>query len=405
MVNSSILGTSDRHIFSSLNGLRGLAAVAVLFFHRRQWFGDGFIFPDAYLAVDFFFILSGFVISSAYSAKLSSSMSFGAFLIRRFNRLMPLAFVAGLLATIVAVVKFAQTGQPAPADFSAEVAGAMTTFPAYWNADAWRLNPPEWSLFMELVVNVMFAFVLTRFRRDLSIAIAGLSLLAFLILYTRIFSGSPEQSSQILLQIPRVIVFFYLGVLLFRFRQSGFLKRVRLNFLTGSALLLLTFVLRDDWAYASEIRLALLLIVYPLVIVGCANLEPKGAMARASGILGDLSYPLYILQIPLLALIAGACAMGGLRQEPGSITEVLVRFAFVGLLSWAILKLIHEPLYGWLQRRTQHRAAAAREAPRGVIQPQSSADGGASMEPVPARLGSRSRSISNGPSRSATSAP
>ncbi|KJC50888.1 hypothetical protein UB31_11670 [Bradyrhizobium sp. LTSP849] len=85
--------------FLTLDGLRGLAAFGVLLFHRRWLVPGGHFLDHAYLAVDFFFGLSGFVIAYAYGARLRDrSISFLGFLAVRVIRLYPLLILAGALA-------------------------------------------------------------------------------------------------------------------------------------------------------------------------------------------------------------------------------------------------------------------------------------------------------------------
>jgi peptidoglycan/LPS O-acetylase OafA/YrhL len=349
-------------IFSTLNGLRGLAAISVLLFHRRHWFGDGFLFPDAYLAVDFFFILSGFVIYAAYAPKLVTDMPLGSFLVRRLNRLMPLVFLSGAIEAAVTIVKYSQAHTPIPPLFGLDVLGALTTFPAFWNTDAWQLNPPEWSLFFELFVNLVFGALLVGLRRDISNIVLPIALVAFLFVYRNIYSGAPDLTSQIVFGFPRVIFFFFLGAILYKVRELGPFRHIRLNLALGSILLLLSFAIHDDWALGSAIRLFCLLIVYPLVIIGGSNAEPSGPVRKVSEMLGDLSYPLYILQMPILGTVAGLAAAVGLGQEPTSMPGAIARFLTVILICWAILKAADEPvrkhLDAWARRWAPARASA-----------------------------------------------
>src|SRR5688572_27186028 len=88
--------------FQILDGLRGIAALAVVIFHFMEW-----IFPDisnnfighGFLAVDFFFCLSGFVIGYAYDDRIRK-MGTGAFFKARLIRLHPLVILGSVLGLL-----------------------------------------------------------------------------------------------------------------------------------------------------------------------------------------------------------------------------------------------------------------------------------------------------------------
>lgn len=99
-----LAATLQRHRFVFLDALRGLAAVMVVFYHRRELLPNG-LAEHGYLAVDFFFMLSGFVIAYAYEDKLRTGMSRTSFIVRRLQRLMPLVILGACLGLFVEVLK------------------------------------------------------------------------------------------------------------------------------------------------------------------------------------------------------------------------------------------------------------------------------------------------------------
>src|SRR5579864_4395262 len=93
------------HHFPLLDGLRGIAALAVLSLHIVQLMDAPVLLPHAHLSVDFFFILSGFVVANAYEKKLLHSMTFTRFVKIRLVRLYPMIFAGGLLGTLVLLTR------------------------------------------------------------------------------------------------------------------------------------------------------------------------------------------------------------------------------------------------------------------------------------------------------------
>ena len=99
------MSQSPKQTFAALDGVRGIAALAVMMFHIAWWPHFGRPFPSAYLAVDLFFALSGFVVAHAYSPRLSQGMSPWGFLRLRVVRLWPL-YALGLAVGVAAVIGF-----------------------------------------------------------------------------------------------------------------------------------------------------------------------------------------------------------------------------------------------------------------------------------------------------------
>src|ERR1700722_3197255 len=101
------------HGFSALDGLRGVAAISIVVFHYSQNLGWELL-PNAYLAVDFFFMLSGFVIAHAYEARLRSGQTVAEFMQRRLIRLYPLYWL-GTTLPIILIAVAAWFGESHPA--------------------------------------------------------------------------------------------------------------------------------------------------------------------------------------------------------------------------------------------------------------------------------------------------
>ena len=167
----SILKTKQH--FEILDGLRGIAALAVVTFHFMEWAyvdsSKNFI-GHGFLAVDFFFCLSGFVIGYAYDDRIAK-MGILEFFKSRFIRLHPLVIagsVLGLLAFLFDPFgghpELYSTGKIILAFFC-----SMLLIPLPVMADRgfnlFSFNAPSWSLFWEYVANIVYAFVLYKISR------------------------------------------------------------------------------------------------------------------------------------------------------------------------------------------------------------------------------------------------
>src|SRR5579863_4364510 len=259
--------------FMALDGLRGLAALVILVYHRRFWFTPGSFF-HGFLAVDFFFILSGFVIAHAYSERLrEGKLGFWRFLRLRLERLCPLLFFGSalgcgaILVTSAASIAF---GALAPLG-GAFILGGMS-LPVPWMANPFDVNGPTWSLFFELIINVAFALVagaVNNTRLYVTIATATILLIAMTVWTGTISVGFTWQSLP--LGLIRVTAPFASGVALNRLWAAGRLPSFPAPFavLCGAVGLVLCvpqLPVRWDLGY----QLVCCLLVFPIVLVsGC----------------------------------------------------------------------------------------------------------------------------------------
>ena len=96
---------ASRHVYLNLDAIRGVAAISVMLYHFSPFLADGKVLPSSYLAVDLFFLLSGFVIAHAYDRKIENGMGFGTFLAIRLIRLYPLYLAGTLLGFFYLLIK------------------------------------------------------------------------------------------------------------------------------------------------------------------------------------------------------------------------------------------------------------------------------------------------------------
>ena len=164
--------------FVVLDGLRGVAAVGVVIFHfmemviwnySKLWIGHGF------LAVDFFFCLSGFVMGYAYDDRIGK-MGLGEFFKLRLIRLQPLVVLGAVLGLIAFYANpFGVTPGYGPGKVALMFAASLLLIPfgamKERSHNLFSLNAPAWSLFWEYVANVVFGAGLYRIKRGLLVVL------------------------------------------------------------------------------------------------------------------------------------------------------------------------------------------------------------------------------------------
>jgi peptidoglycan/LPS O-acetylase OafA/YrhL len=290
--------------FAVLDGLRGVAAVGVVTFHfwemvignySKLWIGHGF------LAVDFFFCLSGFVMGYAYDERIET-MGLAGFLRARLIRLQPLV----VLGTVLGLIAFYANPFGVTAGYGAGRVALMFAASVLLipygvmperGDNLFSLNAPAWSLFWEYIANLIFGLALYRIRRTLLIVLtlAAAVLLCWVAQRAGNLAGG-WSARNFWDGGARVAYSFLAGLLVYR---MGWRLRTRLGFGSLSVLLLLALVMpyaRDGW-----VREAAVIIVYfPLLIaVGAgATLSPRAE--RLCRFSGDLSYPLYMTHYSVL---------------------------------------------------------------------------------------------------------
>lgn len=300
-------GRSPKH-FVTLDGLRGVAAIAVVIFHRqnRLPFG-GHLLDHAYLAVDFFFVLSGFVIAHAYDRPLiAGTLSPGRFTRLRIIRLYPLIF-AGALIGAGAVAWRAVHGQ---GDFQLTdlvvllpLAMLAIPTPAFISPTmSYPLNPPSWSVGGEIAVNLVYAFLARRLttRVLIAIAVAAFCVEAWGDFHVGVLGDIGTRAGPIPPVIARVIFPFTVGILLNRAHVADRLPRLPIGLVVLAVAVAATFApplhLPVNYAY----DLFCVAIVYPLIVMAGCQHQPSGPLLALATASGEISYPLYALHWPVL---------------------------------------------------------------------------------------------------------
>jgi peptidoglycan/LPS O-acetylase OafA/YrhL len=291
--------------YATLDGMRGIAAIAVVMFHAKDYFGT--VYPrSAYLAVDLFFCLSGFVIAHAYDDRLAARrLSAAGFMRVRLLRLYPL-YLAGTALTIAAVgaalfVKH-DAAQWTPRDFAIAVPAALLMLPAPFFQNIFALNVPAWSLFYELVANAVYATSLFARRRviEMVAVLAALAVIVQTVRFGHIDQGTTWPST--IWALGRVFFGFPVGIMLYRLH-----RRMRPIVVPAPVLLgVLALVMFAPLSGTARIGfdIGFVLLVSPaLVLLGSFDGPASPLLVRLCRWLGLISYPIYVIHFPVILIL------------------------------------------------------------------------------------------------------
>lgn len=309
--------------------MRGLAALLVVPRHT-DLFGTAAADSHSYLAVDLFFMLSGFVIAHAYERQLlSGAISAGRFIVIRLVRLYPIFLLGVLLATGVALTRgavepnYLSKWTPADPGVSAiltSAALALFYLPSKLGDSVllFPLNTAFWSLMFELAVNIgyvmVFRFLSTR-RLWYIVLASGLALGAFALRRNGLETGWAWGFMSIASGFLRATFGFAAGVLLFRLFSVQAPIRSNLGAIWTLALVSIPLLLPDTSATNGLVDDIAVLLVFPMAVLLGAHSSTQGWTTRLFALLGNASYPIYVLHVPLLILYERGLAAAGIEAE------------------------------------------------------------------------------------------
>ncbi|WP_158266640.1 acyltransferase family protein [Alsobacter soli] len=334
----------NRH-FLILDGLRGIAAVSVLVYHGGVGMKGGF------LAVDLFFVLSGFVLAYSYSGRLAAGMTFWSFSLQRFIRLYPLTVVgtlAGLLTLLAHNLSHVEDSYSL-GELSRLTGLSLLVAPSLSGSsfahEVFPLNTVLWSLFFEWTVNIAFGVIhgaLTT-KRTFALCMFGL---AGVLLSGELGGNMPQNFWS---GFPRVTFGFFGGVLLHDLWRGQTAAWMRLGFWPAAgAILLLLSVDWPIWAFP----LAGILIA--ALILSSARGQVTGIEAILCAQLGALSYPIYVLHRPVQYFVDAAMKRIGLADW--SRLDVATAALVTSLVGFGVLRAYDEPVRAWLSAATRATA-------------------------------------------------
>ncbi len=369
--------------YALLDGLRGVAALLVLWYHVLEGysFSEGLVtgvFPaitplnHAYLAVDFFFILSGFVIGYAYDDRWEKGMTTWQFFKRRLIRLHPMV----VIGAVIGLVMFCLQGSvqwdatkvgtsfimmslllhmfliPVVPGAAAEIRGNGEMFP---------LNGPSWSLFFEYLGNIIYAVWIRRIStKALAVltAVLGLCYLGFNafditgdgMLGVGWSMGGWGFPGGLL----RMLFPYCVGLLMSRVFKPA---RIRGAFWICSVILFALFcppVIESAGAICWNALYDALcvIIVFPILVWAAASgITESSFSTKVCTFLGDISYPLYVVHYPLMYYFYNWMAQTGRYTfETTWLQSGLVFFGSI-VLAYLVLRLYDLPVRRFLARK------------------------------------------------------
>lgn len=370
-----------------LDGLRGVASLMVVVFHLFEaWAGgdpEKQIINHGYLAVDFFFLLSGFVIAYAYDERWAAGMSQWDFYKRRLVRLQPMIIVGGLIGAALLAFQHSSLFPKLDTVTTWQVLGVLllgfVMIPMTPSAEIrgwgeiYPLNGPQWSLFYEYIGNILYAVGLRRLSNSWLGVLVLLSAAALIHLLTfgprgDVIGGWALDASGVRIGLTRVMFPFFAGILLMRLGKR---IRVKNAFAVSSLLLIVAmslprFGVGDQRWINGLYEAACVIVLFPLIVaIGAGEKsvakEDWGPSVRIARFFGDLSYPLYITHYPLIYIYTGWVV----DKKPPVLEGALVGvglFVAAVTVAWACLKLYDEPVRRWLAARFLSRPASERRA-------------------------------------------
>ncbi len=314
--------------FTTLDAMRGVAALVVVALHASDALGG--VRPRfGHLAVDLFFVLSGFVLAKRYDADLQAGASPLRFMRMRARRLFPLYAVGTGLGFALLFLTHELRGSAAVAAAGAAAALMLpSVFTAQQNAHLFPTNFPAWSLFYEFwVANGVWALFWKRLHGPglmLVIASCALVLVACEKLGHSLALGSRLDDLSLIAGVARVGFSFGMGLALAR-QHSRAPPRTRV---AGGALLaglLAIFCLPLSGVVGRAYELACVLVFFPACVFWGAQAIEN--LLRIGRWLGDASFAIYAVHAPLLALTSKAVARIG--PHHGAELQLLFTLALV----------------------------------------------------------------------------
>lgn len=321
---SQISQTTKHYLL--LDGLRGIAALMVLLYHLNEAvaFAAGAAEQQlfhGFLGVDFFFILSGFVMGYAYDERWNT-MSVGQFIKRRLIRLHPMV----VFGVVVGIICFAIQGftnwdgeRATTGVLMVATLLAMFLLPTpqsldvRGNTEAFPINGPHWSLFFEYIGSLLYGICIHKMKTKYLVWLVICPLVAMLVVNLQdpscgIAYGWSSDPINLLKGFLRLLYGYPMGLLLvriFRRIQPSAIRKIPVFTLCSIALIVL-FSIPSLTAIHPAIKIwyeiFCIAIAFPLILLTAARGDADGIKGKIISFLGRLSYPLYAVHYPFVYL-------------------------------------------------------------------------------------------------------
>ncbi len=375
--HSSVAFADTKPHYALLDGLRGVAALLVLWHHVFEGYAFAQGAPiiegvnHGYLGVDFFFMLSGFVIAYAYDDRWTKGLTKGNFFKRRLIRLQPMVVMAAVIGVITF---FLQGGVKWD---GTEVATSLvmitmlltiffipvtgTRYDVRGNGEMYPLNGPEWSLFFEYIGNILYALFIRRLsNKALGVLtlVSGAALAGFTMLdpsgYGSLGVGWTLDTMNFLGGLLRMLFPFSMGM----FMAHNFKPvPVKGAFWICSSVLIVLFHIpyipgNTPICWNGLFETICIVVIFPMLVwLGASGKITDAHSTKICNFLGDISYPLYIVHYPLFYMFYAWLIEERLYTLGETWLMALVTCVLSIALAYLCLKLYDEPVRRYLTKR------------------------------------------------------
>ena len=375
-ISSAAFSDTKPH-YELLDGLRGVAALLVVWYHVFEGyaFAGGTLIESinhGYLAVDFFFILSGFVIGYAYDDRWGKSLTVKNFFKRRLIRLHPMVVMGAVLGVITFCIQGSEQWDGTHVATSMVMWAllfAMFFIPAYpgagyevrGNGEMFPLNGPSWSLFFEYIGNILYALFIRRLSNKaltVFVVLLGVALAAFAVFnvstYGNIGVGWTLDGVNFLGGSLRMLFPFSLGMLMSRNFKP---MKVRGAFWICTVALIALFAVpylegMEPLCMKGVYEAFCVIVAFPIILwIGASGTTTDVQSTKICKFLGDISYPVYVIHYPLMYLFYAWLIENKLYTLGETWHVAVCVFVLSIVLAYLCLKLYDEPIRKYLAKR------------------------------------------------------
>lgn len=303
---------NDNKRIYEIDSLRGIAAIVVVFAHFQPFFWTRIV-HWGFLAVDLFFIMSGFVLTKTYEGRiLSGSIGAREFLVRRFARLAPLHYVTLGLLLVAEIVSWS-TGHGHAVNWYMPLYSFFLNLVFLQNVGlthemTW--NGVSWSISTEMVVNLLWFYVLVKLRPTVAFFVST-TVIAGLFIFTTMGANLDFTFANkfgINIGLVRCVMGFSLGVLMARTVVVEGKRSTRWDLAAIVVLALLAFIAVAYQKPGMEgADYVVVLFAYPaLIFLSIGNRSFLSPIFRSKPMIfiGDISYSIYLTH-PLVGMVVG----------------------------------------------------------------------------------------------------
>lgn len=360
MLNSiatHIKDTPTKH-YILLDGLRGVAAIVIVLFHYAEILQPDFtknILAHGFLAVDFFFCLSGFVMAYAYNNRVPNLIP-KRFFLQRLIRLHPLVIVGSLLGLLAFLIDpYTTSHNYSLGQIICLTLASICMIPLpimqdrYYNN--FGLNAPSWSLFWEYIANILYYYLLVKISKRLLLGITIISALTLVSLafnHNNLLGG--WNNTTFWHGGIRMLFSFSVGMLIYK---KDWIIKNKLNIWSITCLLLIAFILpfqnSTNWLTESF----LIIIYFPIIIaLGAGNHKAFQTNIFVQK-LGQLSYPLYITHYSIM-WIFGSYFTKHQHTTGNMIFLIIALFTLQIFIAFIAMQYVDKPIRKWLKNKYYH---------------------------------------------------